>query len=289
MELFLDALLDTLLDTARLFPFLFLTYILMEYLEHHTGQLSVGWLKKSGKFGPAIGGLAGLLPQCGFSAAASNLYAGRVITLGTLMAVYLSTSDEMLPIMISQNMAWDVIGKILVAKLIAGILFGWIIDGIAHLVKKDDEHLHIHEMCESEHCHCEDGVLKSAFVHSLKVVLFIFVLTLALNYFMLYIGEAGIEYVTIGESYAVIVLASFIGLIPNCAVSVALTQLYMGGMLSEGALMSGLLVGAGVGILVLLRVNKPFKDNVKIVALLWAIGLLVGCLFKVLGIQFMTF
>lgn len=286
MELFLLALKDTLIDTARIIPFLFLTYLLMEYMEHHTGDRSVGWLKKSGKFGPVIGGLAGLLPQCGFSAAASNLYAGRVISMGTLIAVFLSTSDEMLPIMISQQMDVKVIGLILLSKLMVGLAAGLIIDFIRALNKKDDKEMHIHEMCESEHCHCEDGVLKSAFIHSLKVVLFIFVLSLALNYFMTFIGEAGIEYVAIGESYGIIVLASLIGLIPNCAVSVALTQLYMGGMLSLGALMSGLLVGAGVGILVLLRVNKPFKENVKIIFLLWSIGLVVGCLFKLIGIHF---
>lgn len=284
MELFMDALLDTLLDTAKLFPFLFLTYLLMEYLEHSTADKAVRWLKKSGKLGPIIGGVSGLLPQCGFSAAASNLYAGRVITLGTLLAVFLATSDEMLPIMISNKVAPGIVMKILAVKLFVGVIAGMLVDAVMHFCKKDDEHHHIHEMCEKEHCHCENGVVKSALLHSIKVVLFIFVLSLALNYFMVYIGEAGIEYVTIGESYAVIVLASFVGLIPNCAVSVALTQLYMGGMLSGGALLAGLLVGSGVGSLVLVRVNKPFFESVKIIALVWAIGLFVGFVTKFLGL-----
>lgn len=287
MELFLDALKDTLFDTLRLFPFLLLTYVLMEYMEHHTGQKSFQWLKKSGKLGPLIGGAAGLLPQCGFSAAAANLYAGRVITTGTLLAVFLSTSDEMLPVMLSEKIDVKVIVLVLVTKLVVGITSGVLVDLIAHLMKKEDEHIHIHEMCEQEHCHCENGVFKSAFIHTIKVTLFIFVLSLALNYFMVYIGSAGIEYVTIGESFSVIVLASLLGLIPNCAVSVALTQLYVAGMLSLGALMAGLLVGAGIGVMVLVRVNKPFKDTIKIVFLLWVIGLLVGCLIKVFGIQFL--
>lgn len=287
MEMLIDVILDTLLDAAKLFPFLLLTYIAMELLEHHAGDKSVAWLKKSGKLGPVIGAVTGLFPQCGFSAAASNLFAGRVISMGTLIAVYLSTSDEMLPILISEKVPMHVILSILGAKLITGIVAGILIDTVAHWLKKDkDKDYHIHELCEHEHCHCEEGVLRSALRHSLQILLFIIVITFVINYFMTYIGQAGIEYVTIGESYGVILLASLLGLIPNCAVSVALTQLYLGGMLGEGALLAGLLVGAGVGILILLRVNKRPLENVKVIGLLWAIGFFVGCLVKALGISF---
>lgn len=271
---FTDVLIETIIDSAKLLPFLFLTYVLMEYMEHHTGNKMVTLLKKSGRFGPVIGALAGVIPQCGFSAAASGLYAGRVISLGSLMAIYLSTSDEMLPLLISSQASPEVIGSILGIKVLTGMIAGFVIDGVCHLKNKEkDEEYHIHEMCEHEHCHCEDGVLKSALRHTLKVFLFVFITTFLLTYFMDAIGVAGIQYVTIGESYGVIVLASLAGLIPNCATSVALTELYMGGMLSSAALIAGLLVGAGVGILVLLRVNKNLKDNIKIIALLWLIGL----------------
>lgn len=286
MELLMDVTMDTLMDTLRLFPFLFLTYLLMEFLEHRTGGKSIKWLSKSGKYGPLIGGIAGLFPQCGFSAAAANLYAGRVITLGSLIAVFLSTSDEMLPMMISHRMPANIIIKILLIKLVVGVIAGCIVDFVIHMMKMDDEHTHIHELCETENCHCENGIFKSALIHSLKVTAFIMVFTFIINYFMAYIGEQGIEYMAVGESYKVVFLASLIGLVPNCASSVALTQVYLYGALSEGALIAGLLVGAGIGLLVLFRVNKKFKENLKILVLLWAIGFLTGCLINMLGINF---
>lgn len=287
MELLIDVFFDTLTDTARLLPFLFVTYLLMEFLEHRAGAKSVGWLKKSGKFGPIVGAVAGLFPQCGFSAAAANLYAGRVVSMGTLIAVFLATSDEMLPMMISNQMPAQTIIKILAVKLIVGMLAGIVTDAVLRRLKKEDNAYHIHEFCETEHCHCEDGILKSAIIHSLKVAGFIMVLTYAINYFMDYIGRQGIEYVTMGESYGIVFLASLAGLIPNCAASVALTQVYMYGALSEGALIAGLLVGAGIGVLVLFRVNRHFWENLKIVALIWVIGFLTGCLINMLGLNFL--
>nr|MBQ8251924.1 arsenic efflux protein [Lachnospiraceae bacterium] len=288
MEFFLDVLIETCIDSLKIFPFLFLTYLLMEYLEHHTGSKVVKFVEKAGPFGPAVGALAGLVPQCGFSTAATGLYAGRIVSLGTLLAVYLSTSDEMIPVLISNQVPGKVIVSILAVKLITGMAAGFVIDGICRLTNKGKkQEYHIHEMCESEHCHCEDGIFKSALRHSLKVLLFVFIISLIITYLMKRIGVEGIQYVTIGESYGVIVLASIIGLIPNCAVSVALTELYAWGMLGEGALISGLLVGAGVALLTLFRTNKKFLENVKIVAILWVIGLAVGCLIKALGISFM--
>lgn len=282
-----DVIIETIIDSAKLLPFLFLTYVLMEYMEHHTGNRLVDLMKKSGRFGPVLGAIAGVVPQCGFSAAASGLYAGRVISLGSLIAIYLSTSDEMLPLLLSSQADPQVIGAILVIKVMTGMIAGFVIDGVCHLKNSGKEkEYHIHEMCEHEHCHCEDGVWKSALRHTFKVFVFVFITTFLLTYFMEAIGVAGIQYVTVGESYGVIVLASMAGLIPNCATSVALTELYMGGMLSSAALVAGLLVGAGVGILVLLRVNKNLKENIKIIALLWIIGLGVGCLLKALGITF---
>lgn len=287
MDLWMDVLLDTVIDAAKLFPFLFLTYLLMEFMEHHTGEKSVAWLKRSGKCGPVVGAVAGLFPQCGFSAAASNLYAGRIISMGTLLAVYLSTSDEMLPILISEKISPRTICLILLTKVIVGMAGGILVDCVLRLLHKEgDSQYHIHELCEHEHCHCEDGIWKSALRHSLQILLFIFITSFVINYFMSYIGVSGIQYVTIGESYGVIVLAAVIGLIPNCAVSVALTQLYVGDMIGEGALIAGLLVGAGVGLLVLLRVNKKPLENMLIIALLWLIGVSAGCLIKALGIVF---
>ena len=325
-----DVAVDTLVDAAKLFPFLLITYIFMEYLEHHTEKRSLKWLEKSGPFGPLIGALTGMLPQCGFSAAASNLYAARVISLGSLIAVYLSTSDEMLPLMISSQVPPATIGKLLITKAVIGVAAGIVIDLVVGLIGRkkagneegghtkenviaethdhdhdhdhdhshdhsehghDHDHgnLHIHELCEREHCDCEKhGIFVSALLHSLRILLFIILITFAMNAFMDHIGSAGIQYVTIGRSYGIVILASLFGLIPNCGVSVALTQLYMGGMIGEGALMSGLLVGAGVGLLVLLRVNRPIRDTIKVIGVLWAIGVIAGCLINALGITFMV-
>lgn len=288
MDLLIDVLIDTIKDSAKLFPFLFLTYLLMEYLEHRAGDKTVRWLKKAGPFGPVVGAFAGLVPQCGFSAAATSLYAGRIVSLGTLMAVYLSTSDEMLPVLISAQASPKTIGMILAVKLMTGMLAGIIIDTVSLFTrKKEDTHYHIHEMCESEHCHCEKGIFKSALIHSGKVIVFIFLISFAVTYFMEAKGNEGIWYLAVGQSYGVIVLTSILGLIPNCAISVALTELYLGGMLGDGALIAGLLVGAGIGLMVLVRVNKKPVENIKIIALLWAIGLAVGCLVKALGITFL--
>ncbi len=287
MDLLIDVIIDTTIESLKMFPFLFLTYLLMEYLEHHAGEKTITWLKKSGRFGPVVGAVAGLFPQCGFSAAATSLYAGRIVSVGTLIAVYLSTSDEMLAILISSKAEPKIIVSILAVKLIVGIAAGLMIDAVAKLGhKQKDTEYHIHEMCEHEHCHCENGIWKSALIHSGKVILFIYILSMFINYFMQYIGVSGMQYVLTTQSYGVIVLSSLAGLVPNCAVSVALTQLYVGGLIGEGALIAGLLVGAGVGLLVLFRVNKKFLENVKITALLWVIGVAVGCLIKALGITF---
>ena len=162
----------SLLDSLKLVPFLFLTYLAMEYLEHKTGAKVQKIIRKAGKWGPVAGGILGAAPQCGFSAAASNLYAGRVITLGTLIAVFLSTSDEMLPILISEKVEPALIFKILLIKVVIGIVAGFVIDLIVGR-NREQEHSHIHEMCEQENCHCEEGILRSAVNHTLRITFFI--------------------------------------------------------------------------------------------------------------------
>lgn len=270
-----DIILDTLLDTAKLIPFLFLTYLAMEYLEHKTGDGSWKLIQRAGKFGPVIGGVLGIVPQCGFSAAASNLYAGRVVTLGTLMAIYLSTSDEMLPILISEQAPIGNILKILAAKALIGILAGLVIDFV--LRKKGvEEHEHIHDICEHEHCHCEKGILRSAISHTLQIAAFILIVSFALNLLLYFGGEEVLENLILNRRILGPVLAGIVGLIPNCAGSVVITQLYLQGAMSIGAAMAGLLTGSGVGILVLLRVNHNRVENAKILGLLYAIGVLAG-------------
>jgi len=266
----------TFLDTVKLIPFLFLTYLAMEYLEHRAGEKANALVKKSGRLGPIFGSLLGIVPQCGFSAAASNLYAGRIITMGTLLSIYLSTSDEMLPILISEGAPASLIGKVLLIKVLIGMAAGFLIDLFFH--RKEEEHDHIHEICEHEHCHCERGIFRSAVSHTLQITLYILLVAFVLEVILGVVGEEALAGLISDRPVLGPVLAGIVGLIPNCASSVVLTQLYLdlNGAMSFGTMLAGLLVNAGVGLLVLFRVNHDKRDNLKIVGLLYLIGVVSG-------------
>lgn len=280
----LDVILDTTIDALKILPFLFLTYIVMEYIEHKMSEKTKTLIQKSGKVGPLYGGILGILPQCGFSAAASNLYVARIITLGTLIAVYLSTSDEMLPILISEQVSVGIIIKILLLKAFIGILAGFIIDFV--LRKKEKQTENIKHLCEHEHCHCnEKNILISALKHSLNIFIFIYITSFLLNLFFSYIGEETLASFILNKPIISELLAGIVGLIPNCAASVVITELYINGVISLGAMMSGLLVGAGVGLLILFRINDNLKENLKITLLLYLIGVVAGILIELSGIS----
>ena len=265
---------ETLIDTLKLIPFLFLAYLAMEYLEHRTGEKTQRLIRRAGRSGPILGGLLGIVPQCGFSAAASNLYAGRVISLGTLLAIYLSTSDEMLPILISEQAPVELILRILLAKAGIGMAAGLMVDLVMR--KKRSEEHHIHNICEQEHCHCEKGVFRSALSHTGQIALFILLVTFLLNLILHFVGEDALANLILNRPLLGPVLAGVVGLIPNCAGSVAIIQLYLEGAMGLGAAMAGLLTGSGVGLLVLFRVNHEKKENLKILGLLYVIGVLAG-------------
>ena len=275
----IDAIMDTILDSLKLLPFLFLTYLMMEYIEAKMNQKTRVVLEKSGKTGPLWGALLGVVPQCGFSAAASNLYAGRVITMGTLIAIYLSTSDEMLPMLISEAVSPVFIIKILLLKAAIGMVTGFIIDLLVkqhhHTQKMEPD---IHHFCEHEHCHCGKGILKPALRHTFQIFCFIFLVSLALNLIIAWMGTEVLANFILNKPVIGELLAGLIGLIPNCASSVVITQLYLDGVIRFGTMMSGLLVGAGVGVLVLFRVNGDKKENLKIVGILYLVGTVLGML-----------
>lgn len=283
-EEFLDVLLDTGIDALKLLPFLFITYLIMEYIEHKTGEKAKNIIKKSGKWGPILGGILGIFPQCGFSAAAANLYAGRVITLGTLIAIFLSTSDEMLPILISEAAPIDTILKILATKLIIGVIAGIIIDFVGQAFKKkkqkeenEEAQEEIGHICEHEHCHCEEeGIFKSSIKHTLNIFIFILIISLIMNIIIYFVGEENISKLILNMPIVGPLIAGIVGLIPNCASSVILTQLYLQNVISLGSMIGGLLVGSGIGVLVLFRVNENLKENMKIVSILYAIGVISG-------------
>lgn len=276
-----EILSHTLLDTLKLVPFLFLTYLLMEYLEHRSGNAAAGWLHRSGKIGPLIGGAFGVVPQCGFSAAASGLYAGRIITAGTLIAVYLSTSDEMLPIMISHGAPLPFVLKVLATKLVVGVAAGFLVDLISRLVRRKDEPAQepqIEEFCEREHCRCNDHFALSALKHTLWITLFVLVFTFILNLVIHGVGEDKLGELILNRPIISNILAALVGLIPNCASSIVLTELCLSGILPVGAMLSGLLVNAGVGLALLFRNNRPVWDSLRILLILLAVGISVGVL-----------
>lgn len=279
----IDILMDTVMDCLKLIPFLFITYLVMEFLEHKTSDKTKHAIEKSGKFGPIIGGLVGAVPQCGFSAAASNLYAGRVITLGTLIAIYLSTSDEMLPIFISEAVAPALILKILAVKIVAGAVAGVLIDFVIRK-RNMSQAMNIEDFCEHEHCHCEHGVIKPALMHTGRILIFIFITTFLLNAGIEFIGEDRLMNLVINQPVIGELIAGLVGLIPNCAASVVITQLYLEGIIQGGAMIAGLSVGAGVGILVLFKVNHNLKENLRIVGLLYIVGVVIGILVGLIGL-----
>jgi len=278
----LHVLEHTLIDTIKLLPFLFLAYLVIELIEQKAGDKTTKLIKKSGKFGPVLGSLLGIIPQCGFSAAASNLYAGKIITMGTLIAIFLSTSDEMLPILISEGAEIGLILKILIVKVIIGMAIGFLIDILGKKNKKE-EIKGIHEICEHEHCNCSHtGILKSSLKHTFQIYMYIFGISLILNAIIHSIGEDVIADFIINIPIIGVIISTLIGIIPNCASSVILTQLYLEQIITFGSMMAGLLVNSGIGILVLYRVNKNIKENTNILLVLFIVGITSGVFFDLL-------
>ena len=273
----IDILKEALVDTLKTVPFLFLAYLLMEWLEHRAEEKSVETVGKAGPWAPVAGGLIGIVPQCGFSAAVSNLYASGIVTRGTLLAVFLSTSDEMLPILISRKAEIGLILKILGYKCAVGIIVGLLIDFIGKRLAGENKKT-IEAICEQEGCKCEDGVLKSALFHTLKITLFLFVTACIIGFAVEAVGTENLEHFILNKPFLGEVLSGLVGLIPNCAASVVLTDLFLKGGISFGGMMSGLLTASGVGLLVLFRMNRNLKENLIILLLLYAGGLIFGLL-----------
>lgn len=286
MHEILHILQHTLKDSLPLLPFLFLTYLLMEFIEHKTSEKSKSAISKAGVLGPIAGGLLGVIPQCGFSAAASSLYSGRIISLGSLFAVFLSTSDEMLPIFLSNKVELSVILKILGVKAAIGIVLGFLVDLAFRLLKKPQKEVEVHALCEHDHCHCEESIFKSSLVHTVKIFAFIFVINLVLNIVINGIGEDRLSSLFTNTPIVGSALSALVGLIPNCAASVVITELYLSGVISMGAMLAGVLTGSGMGLLLLFKTNKNLKENIVILVTLYLFGFLTGSIFELIGITF---
>ena len=287
-----DSFLDAVFDFLKILPFLFITYWIMEYLESHTEDHVRDIVKRAGWMGPFWGALLGIVPQCGFSAAASNLYAGRAISLGTLIAIFLSTSDEMIPIMISETVPFNKMLRILLLKLILAVIAGFIIDAVCHILNsrktgqpEDGEDFLIERLCAKEHCQCESGsIVVSALKHTAHILLFVFLITFILNIAFFLIGEDHLASLISARPVLGILSSALIGLIPNCGASVLLTKMYLSGILPASHMIAGLLDGAGVGLLILFRVNPDFKENLRITILLYCLAVLLGFMIHLFGI-----
>ena len=276
----LDIILDTLLDTLKLMPFLFIAFLIIELIEHKLNNRNKKVLTKSKKYGVILGSLLGVIPQCGFSVMATNLYITRIITLGTLIAVYLSTSDEMLPILISQKAEPSIIIKILLIKVLFAIIYGIIIDLIISKTKKKEQENY--QICDEDHCHCEKGILKSALKHTLNISLFILIINFIINIIFTYVGEDFLSKLFLKDTIFSPFITSLIGLIPNCGASVILTELYLNNAINLSSLISGLLTGSGTALIVLFKGNKSVKENLLIVLLLYLLGAFSGIIIELI-------
>lgn len=282
----LDIFLDSIVDCAKLLPFLALSYLVVEYAEHKMSTRTKEVIYRAGKAGPLLGSLVGIIPQCGFSAAAAGLYAGGMVSPGTLLAVFLSTSDEMLPVMVSEGIAAGTIGRILCTKVVAGTVIGLLVDFAAEMLHGKRNRMPEHPpMCEHEHCGCtEHGIWYSAVNHTAQTALFLFLISLAIGFLMEWFGIAGVPGIFAKLPAVEAAVAALVGMIPNCAASVLVTQLFLEGILSPGALFAGLLCGAGTGLLVLYRENRNRKENLILTVVLYAGGTLAGLLAGSIGI-----
>lgn len=278
----IDVIKDTLIDALKLLPFLFLAFLLIEVIEHKLSNKTKKAIIKSGKFGPLIGSILGAVPQCGFSVIATNLYITRILSLGSLIAIYLSTSDEMLPVLLSNQVDIIVILKLIGIKIIIGVIFGFLIDLILRKKENKKDHLH-YDMCDHDHCHCKESIFKSSCIHTIKTLLFIMIITFLLNLLFEYAGNNFIEKLFLKDSIFGPIVAALVGLIPNCASSVILSELYASGVINVSSFLAGLLSNSGVAMLVLFKSNKNIKENISILGLLYIISILVGMFLEVIG------
>lgn len=297
-DIFLDGLIDALIDNVKILPFLGIIYILLELFDRRSGTRVYKWIKKADKFAPLLGGAIGVIPQCGLSAAAATLYSGRVISVGTMLAVFLSTSDDMIPIFLTASFPLSRMFKILGFKMLIAIVSGYAINVIwkvcnkevqtkkpvkmmgARQIKKSEEM----EICTAS-C-CRGNFWIAVLKHVAQIFFFILLVSIVLNFVIGIIGEDRLANCFNNIPIIAEFIAALIGLIPNCASSVIITQLYLSGVMGAGGLFAGLLVNAGIGTLALFKTNKNKKENLKILGILYSTGVFWGIIIELVGMTF---
>lgn len=274
----LEMLVDILVDNLLLLPFLFPTYLVLEAIEAHAGGALERWLGRARVWGPIAGSLSGAVPQCGFSAAAASLYAGGVITVGTLVAVFLSTSDELIPVLVSKKMPIGLLVKIVGLKILFGLIAGVAVDAFLRARGSRTPAPHVEELCAHSRCGCTEhkGIVVPALIHTAEIFFFILIVSGILELALHFAGEDVLKSFVLNKPVLGELLAGLAGMVPNCAVSVAFAQLYAEGGMSAGALMSGSLSGSGLGLLVLFRTHRSLKDNLLILVAVYVFGVVFG-------------
>lgn len=287
MEIFLHALSHAWGDSVKMVPFLYLAYLLIEWLERHHGARIEQALAGGGRWGFVPGAVLGCVPQCGFSAVAANLYASRVITPGTVLAVFIATSDEAIPLMAAEPSQWLSLAGLIVCKTLFGMVGGALLDVPLRRVLPASLYGGYAGHADEVDCHEEheehSGIWLAALRHTVEIFLFILLFSLLIGLAFEWIGEDTITAALAGMGVLQPMLTALVGLVPNCATSVLLAQLYMGGAISFGSLFAGLTAGAGVGLAVLWRVNPSWKQNLFMTGLLWALGAAAGMLLQIAG------
>lgn len=287
-DIIVDILTDTALDGLKMLPFLFGAYLLLEWIEHRSGSKFRHRLSHSGRYSVPLGAAIGLIPQCGFSVAASNLFAGRLITTGTLLAVFLATSDEAVPVMLASPNGAGKILPLLGLKLLFAVIGGYLADCLffrrAHEKQCETTHCHhddereeaTHELCA--HCGCQGGILKSTLHHTAETFLFLLIVLLLINTATTLLGEERLASILLAGTFWSPIVTALIGLIPNCAPSVLISELYLNGTLTIGATVAGLSAGAGLGLAMLFKINPNQKQNFRILSFLYVFSVAAGIL-----------
>lgn len=280
---FFDVILDAVVDTIKILPFLFLAFFVIEFLEHKAQDKIKHLFTRAGAFGPVIATILGCIPQCGFSVMSANLYSSGIITLGTLIAVFLSTSDEAIVLLATAHNGSYEIFKLLLSKIIIALFFGYLIYFIEKKKHEHHHHHHSHDLCEQDHCGCEeDGkILRPALIHTIKVFGFLLLFTIIIDVLVAFIGTDTFSHILLSDSVFQPFVSAIIGFIPNCASSVLLTQLYVEGTLTFGSLIAGLCTNAGAGMLVLFRNKSKFKENIKILIIFYVCSVVPGIILHI--------
>lgn len=291
----MDLIKDAFIDTGRLLPILAAVYFVVGFMEYRYGEKMRHFITHLNAWGPVAGALFGCLPQCGFSVIASALYVKRMISVGTLLSVFLSTSDEAIPVLLSMPGKADIVGLLIAVKVVIAIAAGLAIDRLiparlqaqAEAGKVDapgHQHADEHSGCCAHGLEGESSKFKALLLHPLmhttKIFLFLFVLTIATNIIVEVIGSHRISSLLLNGTVLQPVLASMIGMIPNCFASVLLADLFAKGAISFGSMVAGLCAGAGLGLLVLVKENRDRADTLRVIGLLLTISISVGILLQ---------